>query len=103
MSADSIDFLLTDISDEAKLYSETDSYYLYEDLTDPHDYILYLLPKEASFYYTIRVSRKTFDDFTVSDYNTVGYSEPGASYKKGEFFTEETYKAFKDTITYLGK
>lgn len=98
VSEDSIDFLIADMSDNAKLYSETDSYYLYEDSSNDAGFILFLLPKNTSIYYKIGISGEAFDDFTVID----DESDTKKSYKAGDFFTDESYVAFKDTLTYLG-
>ena len=95
VTSDNVDFIISDKDKDATLYSETDSYYLYQ-FDIPNYRGLYLLPKGASVLYGIYTETDMFKDFEVNDGS-------GTTYKAGDFFTEETYTAFKDSLVYLGK
>lgn len=95
VTSDSVDFIISDTDKDATLYSETDSYYLYQ-LETSYSYKLYLLPKGTSILYELYTGTEMFKDFEVADGSST-------KYKAGDFFTEETYTAFKDSLVYLGK
>lgn len=95
VTSDSVDFIMSDTDKDATLYSETDSYYLYH-IETPDICGLYLLPKNTSILYIIGTEKEMFKDFEVADGSST-------KYKAGDFFTEETYTAFKDSLVYLGK
>lgn len=95
VTSDSVDFIMSDTDKDATLYSETDSYYLYH-IETPNVCRLYLLPKNTSILYIIGTEKEMFKDFEVAD-------RSGTTYKAGDFFTEETYTAFKNSLVYLGK
>lgn len=94
VTSDSVDFIISDTDKDATLYSETDSYYLYQVRTS-YSYKLYLLPKGTSILYGLYTGPDMFKDFEVNDGS-------GTTYKAGDFFTEETYTAFKESLVYLG-
>ncbi|MBO5163199.1 MAG: hypothetical protein J6B75_01965 [Ruminococcus sp.] len=99
-TADTIEYtlpyILTDDEVEPTLYKEDDNCFIYHQVLEDHRNI-YLLCKESGRFYRIQIYEAAWIDTDTGEF----FDEP-REYKAGDFFTEERYEAFINSLKYLG-